>query len=101
MAGAGAFDALAHQVIECNGRTMQAGGLDASFSGSQNLLDCAEEAIGVVDHQAVKLATLSLIHLAALQSLQVKADGCNGRLQFVSDRIDEAVVLLVATNFAD
>ena len=36
-----------------------------------------------------------------LQGLEIEPDGGDGRLQFMGDGVDEAVVLLVATNLAD
>src|SRR5437773_9974374 len=55
----------------------------------QNLFDSAEQAIGIVEHQAVELPALRLTHIAAFQGLQVKADGSNWRFQLVRDRIDK------------
>src|SRR5207245_4128904 len=66
----------------------------------QNLFDSAEQAIGIVEHQAVELPALRLTHIAAFQGLQVKANGSNWRFQLVRDRIDKTIVLLVAADFA-
>ena len=54
----------------------------------------------VVQHATVKLAALGFIHVTMLQGLQVKADGSDRGLEFVGDRVDEAIVLLVAANLA-
>jgi hypothetical protein len=41
------------------------------------------------------------ILLPAFQCLKVKANGCNGSFQFVSNGVNETIVLLVTPNFAD
>ena len=71
----------------------------SGLSGLENLLDRAQQTIGIVQHQAIEFAALGLIHIAVLQGLKIKPDGSNGRLQFVSDGIDKAVMLLVTPNF--
>ena len=48
-----------------------------------------------------ELPPLRFVHFASLQRLQIKTNRRNRRLQFMCDRIDEAVMLLVAPNFAD
>ena len=75
--------------------------LVSRFSSLENLVHCPHQAIGIVQHQAIELVALGLIHVAALQGLEIKPDRSDGRFQFVSDRIDEAVMLLVAANFTD
>ena len=60
-----------------------------------------QQALGIEQHQLVELPPLRFSHLASLQSLKVQPDGRDRRLQFMGDRVDEAVVLLVAANFPD
>src|SRR5882762_3327542 len=60
-----------------------------------------QQALGIEQHQLVELPPLRFSHLESLQSLKVEPDGRDRRLQFVSDRVDETVVLLVAANFTD
>src|SRR5579864_86214 len=73
----------------------------ASFAGPEHLLDSVHQAIGVFQHELVELAPLRFFNLPPLQGLQVEPDGCDRRLQLVSYRIDEAIVLLIAADFAD
>lgn len=70
-------------------------------SRSEHLFDCMQQPIVVFKHDAVELVATSLVDFPALQSLQIKADRCNGRFKLVSDSVDEAVVLFVAPDFAD
>ena len=70
----------------------------ANFSGLEDLLDRAQQTIGIVQHEAIELVALGFIHIAVLQGLQVKPDGGDGRLQFVGDGIDKTVMLLIAPN---
>ena len=72
----------------------------AGFSGLEHLVDRAHQAIGIVQHEAIELAALGFVHVAMLQGLEVKPDGSDGRLQFMGNGIDEAVMLFVAANFA-
>src|SRR6185437_11770761 len=75
----------------------------ACFAGLQDLFDGAHQTVGVLEHQLIKAAALGFINLrfAALEGLQVQADGGDGSFQLVGDGIDEAVMLLVAANLAD
>lgn len=70
----------------------------ASF---QYLLDSGEQTIGVQQHEGVELFALLLVEFSPLQRLKIKPDGSDGRLQFVSNGVDEAVMLLVAPNLAN
>jgi hypothetical protein len=67
----------------------------------QDLFHGVQQAVGIEQHELVELAPLRFFHLAPLQGFEVEADGGDRRLQFVGDGVDEAVVLLVAANFAD
>src|ERR1700693_2866596 len=60
-----------------------------------------QQALGIEQHQLVELPPLRFSYLESLQSLKVEPDGRDRRLQFMGDRIDETVMLLVAANFAD
>ena len=72
------------------------------FHRRQHLLHGAEQAIGIVKHDKKEIRwRWASLDVARLQGLEVKADGRDGRFEFVGDRVDEAVVLLVAANFAD
>ena len=99
MAGASHVHALANQTAEVHGDAPVLP-LVAGFSGLEHLVYGAHQAIGIVQHEAIELAALGFVHVAVLQGLQIEPDGSDGRLQFVGDGIDEAVVLFVAANFA-
>ena len=60
----------------------------------------SEQPVAVLQHGAVKLLALVLVHGARLQRFEVQPDGGDGRLQLVRDGVDERVVLLVAADFA-
>src|SRR5580704_13066352 len=62
----------------------------------QYLIDSAQQSIGIRKHKAVKLLALRRVHVAPLQRLEIETDRGNRRLQFMRDRVDKAVVLLVA-----
>jgi hypothetical protein len=71
------------------------------FSRLQHLFDGVKKTIGIEQHQFVEIPPLVLGHLASLQGLQIKTNRGDGSLQFMGDRVDEAVMLLVAANFTD
>ena len=58
-------------------------------TGLENLFDGREQAIAVVEHDAVELAALRLVQVPRLQRLQVKSDGGDRRLQLMRDGVDE------------
>src|SRR5260370_31267055 len=60
-----------------------------------------QQALGIEQHQLVELPPLRFSHFESLQSLKVEPNGRDRRLQFMGDRVDETVVLLVTANFAD
>ena len=100
MAGARHFHALAHQCWQIAAAISRRPVLCPASPAFSTCSTVPMQAVGVVEHEPVELAALRLVHLAALQRLQVEADGSDRRLQFVGDGVDEAVVLLVAADFA-
>jgi len=100
MAGAGALHAFFNQLGKIQVDVLP---LPAGHPCLQYLLDSAHQAVGVFEHEPVEVAALRVIDvgLAALKGLQVKADGGDGRFQFVSNGIDKAIVLFVAANFTN
>src|SRR5689334_22002150 len=100
MAGAGEFDTVADQCRQVKLSTRPELFM-SGLAGFEHLLDGAQQAIGVVDHEAVEIRALGFVHLAALQSLQVETDGSDGGFKFVSDGVDETVMLLVAADFTN
>ena len=67
----------------------------------QHLLHRSQQAADVFQHDAIELLPLLVLDRARLQGLKVELDGGDWRLQFVGDRVDEAVVLLAAPDLAD
>src|SRR5579859_6246998 len=100
MAGAGALHAIFNQLrkIHANAQAFTSG-----LACFQNFLNCAHQAVRVFQHEPVEVAALGVIDmgLAAFESLQVKANGRDRSFQFMSNCINEAVMLLIAANFAD
>jgi hypothetical protein len=77
------------------------GGRGAEFAGFEDLLDGAEEAVGVGEHDAVELLALGFGDVAALEGFEVEADGGDGGFELVGDGVEEGVLALVAADFAD
>src|SRR6266568_4163265 len=69
---------------------------DACFPRAKHLVNRVHQALSIFEHQAIKSVPLRILKLPAFESLQVQANGRNRSLEFVRDRIDKAVVLLVA-----
>jgi hypothetical protein len=101
MAHSRQFHALAYQRIELHWQALRRAFLLRRLTRFQHLFHGAQQAIGIEQHELVELPALRFFHLASLQGFEVEPDGGDGRLQFMGDRVDEAVVLLVAANFAD
>ncbi len=70
------------------------------LTGLQHLLDGGMQTFRVLQHQPVKLVPLLGRDIAALERLQIKTDRGDRCFQFVRDRVDKAIVLLVAPDFA-
>ncbi len=65
-------------------------------AGLQHLLDRLQQAVAVLEHDAVELAALVLVEIAGLERLQVQTNRRHRRLQLVRNGVDEGVVLFVA-----
>ena len=70
------------------------------LAGLEDLLDGAEETVGVGEHVGVELLALTFVDRPSLEGLEVEADRGYGGLQFVGDCVDERVVLFVAPDRA-
>src|SRR5579863_7396242 len=101
MASTRGVHAFVHQLAEVNRRFVPSGSLVPRASRAQYLFDGFSQPVRVAEHKAVELLLLRFGQFAALQSFQMKADRSNRGFQFVSDRIDKAVVLLAAAYLAN
>src|SRR5437016_5009688 len=70
----------------------------AHLSRFQHLVHGVVEAVSIGEHSGVKLFLLLFAHTARLQSLQIEPDRRDRCLQFMSDCIDEAILLLAAAD---
>ena len=94
------FDAFTDQAPEIDFGSLVLASLVADLARLQHLLYGSEQAVRIVEHQSVELLPLGLVHFAPLQGFKVEADRRDRRLQFVRHGVDEAVVALVAPDFA-
>ncbi len=94
-------DAFLDQPAEIDRRALFELAALPRHAGAQHLLDGVLQAIGVLQHDPVKLLALRVADLARLQRLQVEADRRDRRLQLVGDRVEEAVLLFGDAHFAD
>src|SRR5208282_2502000 len=101
MARSRQFHALAHQRVEFQRQLLRGAFFVRRLSRFQHLFYSVQQALRIEQHQLVKLLPLPFFYLASLQGLQVELDRSDRSLQFMSDRVDKAVVLLVAANFPD
>ncbi len=98
MEASGRVHALAHQLAEVDCGLLPSGFLVAGAAGPQHLFHRLGEAIRIAEHQAIKPLLLRFCQLAALQGLQMQADGSDRRFQLVGNGVYEAVVLFAAAN---
>src|ERR1700694_4253208 len=72
---------------------------EVRLAGFQHLVHHAQEAIGIFEHDAIKIAALRVVKWPALQSLKIEPNRSNGRFQFVSNSIQETVLTLISPDF--
>ncbi len=94
-------DAIGDQGGEFEDGALVVAAAGAEFAGFEYLLDGAEEAVGVGEHDFVELLALRFGDLTALESLEVEADGGDGSFELVGDGVEEGILALVAAQFAD
>lgn len=99
MAGAGTFDAFFDKLREIEVHSLRSA--CTRLASFQDLLNRAHQTVGIVEHEIVKFAALTVIEFTPFESLQVQPYRCNGSFQFMRNRVDETVVLLVSPDFAD
>ena len=73
----------------------------ARLAGLQNLLDRPQKPVRILEHDAIEILVLRLGELAGLQRFQVQANRGNRSFEFVRDRVEKAILLLVLVNFAN
>src|SRR5256714_12976746 len=91
----------ARRLAQVNELLFAAGATVRDLARAQDLLDRVEESVCVGEHDVVELCALPRVEVVPLESFEVEADGGNRSLQLVRDGVDEGVVLLVASDFAD
>ena len=94
-------DALGDERLELEQGALLLAGALAELAGLEDLLDGGQETIGVGAHDGVKLAALVFVDGSALEGLEIKTDACYWGFKLVGDGVEEGVLALVATNFAD
>src|ERR1700689_3160222 len=70
----------------------------AELAGLEDLLDGAEKAVGVGEHDFVELLALSFGDFATLEGFEIEADGGDGGFELVGDGVEEGVLALVAAD---
>ena len=70
----------------------------ASF---EDLLDGAEETVGVGEHDGVELLALGFVDWAALKGFEIKTDAGDGGLELVGDGVEKGILTLVTTDLPD
>ena len=101
MSRARQFHTLAHHRVEVHRDALAGSLLLGTGARLQHLLHRTHEALGIDQHRSVKLAALTFVHFTLLQRFQIETNGGNRSLEFVSNGIDEAVMLLIPANLAD
>ena len=71
------------------------------FARFQYLLNGAKEPVGVFQHDPIEFMTPRFVELPAFQSLQVQANRSDGGLEFVGDRVEEAILLFISVDLAN
>ena len=72
----------------------------AEFAGFEDLLDGGEQAVGIRAHGAVELLALLFGKGSAFEGVEVEAQGGYGGFEFVGYGVEEAVLALIAADFA-
>src|ERR1700683_3161044 len=100
MTGARRVHALLHQTAKIYFGFFASGLLVSGAAGTQDLLDCIRQAVGVAQHEAIEFLLLRLGQIAALESFQMQADGGNRRFEFVGNGVDKTILLFVALDLS-
>src|SRR4029077_19394355 len=73
----------------------------ARLARLEDLFDGAEKAVSVFEHDAVEIVALRFIERAAIERFEIEANGGDRRFELVGDRVEEAILLFIAADFAD
>src|SRR3954464_3934261 len=101
MTSASRFDAIAYQLPEIDVSFICACFLVTRSPRFEDLLDGLGQAVGITQHNAIKLLFPRLGQFPALQCFQMKPYGGYGSFQFMSHSIDEAIVLLASSQLSN
>ena len=82
-------DAFARHLSEIDAVSCFAPEARSGTARAQDLLDCVEQSIAVLEHDAVELFPLVGIQFAALQRLEIQPNRRHRCFQFVSDGIEK------------
>ncbi len=93
-------DCFLNQLIHVHTHADLAAYALAEFAGLQHLFDGRHQSVGVLAHHGQEFLLLLVRDFAAAHGVEIEPDGGDGRLQLVGYRVDEAVLLLVAADFA-
>ena len=93
-------DAVADHVVEQQPKADLVARALADFSRLEYLLHSSQEPLSIGEHDVVELLPLGLGQVVSLQGFQIEADGGDGRLQFMGDSIEKAVMALVPLYFS-
>src|SRR6202046_3013324 len=75
VAGTRKFHALGDEVAQVNFGAVLFAALVSHLAGFQNLLDGSQQAVGIVQHELVKLLPLFFLHFASLERFEIQANG--------------------------
>src|SRR5579863_6061444 len=89
---------LAHNLTEVDFGFFPASLLIPGAPRAQHLFHGFREAVGIAQHEAVEFLLLRFRQIAALQGFKMQADRRHRSFEFVSDSVDETVVLLAPPN---
>src|SRR5919197_554410 len=94
------IDAFLNQAAEIHLRKFAPSPPVSGAACFQHLLNRTQQPVAIQQHESVKVTPLLFVYLSPLQGFQIESNRSDGSLQFVRNGIDEAIVLLVATNLA-
>ena len=101
MAQTSEFNRFQNDAGEVNFLPLFFAGSVTRFARFQYLLNGAKEPVSVFQHDPVEFVTSWFVELPAFQSLQIQPNRSDGGLEFVGDRVEEAILLFISVDFAN